>query len=146
MNRKILFVCIHNSARSQMAEAFMNQMCGKIFEAHSAGIEPGVLNPLVVEAMREAGMDISGNKTKTVSDILKSGMTFARVITVCDEASAERCPVFPGNVARLHWSFPDPSAFQGTREEKLEKIRAVRDAIKAKIEQWCSVVCSLEAA
>lgn len=146
MKKKILFVCIHNSARSQMAEAFMNHTCGKIFEAHSAGIEPGALNPLVVEAMREVGVNISHHQTRTVSDILKSGLTFARVITVCDETSAERCPVFPGNVARLHWSFPDPSAFQGTREEKLEKIRAVRDAIKTKIEQWCSVVCSLEAA
>jgi arsenate reductase (thioredoxin) len=146
MKKKILFVCIHNSARSQMAEAFVNRLCAKVFEAHSAGIESGKLNPLVVEAMREIGIDISSNQTKTVSDILKSGLAFSRVITVCDETSAERCPVIPGNTARLHWSFPDPSAFEGTREEKLKKIRDVRDAIKAKIEQWCSVVCCLEAA
>jgi arsenate reductase len=145
MKKKILFVCIHNSARSQMAEAFVNRSCAKVFEAHSAGIEPGTLNPLVVEAMGEIGIDISGNQTKSVSDILKSGVAFSRVITVCDETSAERCPVFPGNTARLHWSFPDPSAFEGTREERLKKIRDVRDAIQAKIGQWCNVVCRLEA-
>src|SRR5580693_2991673 len=112
MKKKILFVCIHNSARSQMAEAFLNKTCGDVFEAHSAGIEPGKLNPIVVEAMQETGIDISGNKTKTVSDMIQSGRTFACVITVCDETSAERCPIFPGAVQRLHWSFPDPSALQ----------------------------------
>lgn len=146
MKKKILFVCTHNSARSQMAEAFVNNMCAKAFEAHSAGIEPGELNPLVVEAMREIGIDISSNKTKSVADVLESGLNFSRVITVCDDTTAERCPVFPGAVSRLHWSFPDPSTFQGTREEKMQKIRAIRDAIKLKIEQWCSVVCTLEAA
>jgi len=146
MKQKILFVCIHNSARSQMAEAFMNRMCSKVFEAHSAGIEPGVLNPLVVEAMQEVGYDISRNQTKSVSDMINTGWKFSRVITVCDETSAERCPIFPGNVARLHWSFPDPSAFHGTHEEKLDRIRIVRNAIKLKMEQWCSVVCTMETA
>ena len=115
--KKVLFVCIHNSARSQMAEAFLNQICGDEFEAHSAGLEPGKLNPMVVEAMQEVGIDISGNQTKAVFDIIKSGQMFAYVITVCDEASAERCPVFPGVTTRLHWSFPDPSAFQGARKD-----------------------------
>jgi arsenate reductase len=141
MKKKVLFVCIHNSARSQMAEAFLNQICGEFFEAHSAGIEAGRLNPLVVEAMQETGVDISGNRTKQVFDFIKSGRMFAYVITVCDEASAERCPIFPGVTTRLHWSFPDPSTFQGTPEEKLEKVRAVRDAIKSKIEAWCDEVC-----
>ena len=91
-------------------------------------------------------MDISGNKTKQVFDYIKSGKNFAYVITVCDEASAERCPIFPGVTTRLHWSFPDPSTLQGTREEKLEKVREVRDAIKQKIEKWCADVCCLETA
>ncbi|HVU09158.1 MAG TPA: arsenate reductase ArsC [Verrucomicrobiae bacterium] len=146
MKKKILFVCIHNSARSQMAEAFLNQICGEFFEAYSAGIEPGKLNPLVVEAMDEIGMDISGNQTKSVFDFIKAGKLFSYVITVCDETSAERCPIFPGVTTRLHWSFPDPSAFQGSREEKLEKVREVRDAIKQKIENWCAEICCLEVA
>ena len=139
--KNVLFVCIHNSARSQMAEAFLNQIGGAEFEAHSAGIEPGKLNPIVVEAMREVGVDISGNQTKAVFDFIKSGQMFAYVITVCDEASAERCPVFPGVTTRLHWSFPDPSGFQGTPEERLAKTREVRDAIRQRIEGWCAEVC-----
>jgi arsenate reductase len=145
MKKRVLFVCIHNSARSQMAEAFLNQICGEEFEAHSAGLEPGKLNPIVVEAMQEIGIDISGNQTKAVFDIFKSGKIFAYVVTVCDEASAERCPIFPGITKRLHWSFPDPSALQGTHEEKLAKTREVRDIIKGKIEQWCGEVCGLAA-
>jgi arsenate reductase len=141
MKKRVLFVCIHNSARSQMAEAFLNQICGEEFEAHSAGLEPGRLNPVVVEAMQETGIDISGNQTKGVFDYIKSGKMFSYVITVCDEASAERCPIFVGITKRLHWSFPDPSSFQGTHDEKLAKTREVRDIIKAKIEQWCEEVC-----
>ena len=91
--------------------------------------------------MREVGLDISGNKTKTVSDMLISGKKFACVITVCDESSAERCPIFPGVTKRLHWSFPDPSSFQGTHDEKLARTRAVRDAIKTKVKAWCEEVC-----
>jgi arsenate reductase len=141
MKKRVLFVCIHNSARSQMAEAFLNQICGEEFEAHSAGLEPGRLNPIVVEAMQEIGIDISGNQTKAVFDMFKSGKMFAYVITVCDEASAERCPIFPGVTQRLHWSFPDPSSVRGTHEEKLIKTREVRDTIKKKIEQWCEEMC-----
>jgi arsenate reductase (thioredoxin) len=142
MKRKVLFVCIHNSARSQMAEAFLNQICGEYFEAHSAGLEPGKLNPIVVGAMQEIGIDISGNQTKSAFDYIKSGKMFAYVITVCDETSAERCPIFPGVTKRLHWSFPDPSSVQGTHDEKLVKTREVRDMIKARIENWCAEVCS----
>src|SRR5580658_2918888 len=125
--KKVLFVCVHNSARSQMAEAFLNQICGEEFEAHSAGLEPGILNPIVVEAMQESGLDISGNQTKAVADFINSGKRFDCVITVCDEASAERCPIFPGAVTRLHWSFPDPSGFQGSHDEKLARTRSVRN-------------------
>lgn len=141
MKKKVLFVCIHNSARSQMAEAFLNQTCGGEFEAHSAGIEPGRLNPIVVEAMREIGIDISQNKTKAVADFVKSAGSFAYVITVCDETSAERCPVFPGGTKRLHWGFPDPSAAMGSHEEKLAQTRGIRDAIRKKVEGWCGEVC-----
>jgi arsenate reductase len=141
MKSKVLFVCIHNSARSQMAEAFLNQICGNEFEAHSAGLEPGKLNPIVVEAMQEVGIDISGNQTKAVFDFIKSGKVFAYVVTVCDEASAERCPIFVGVTKRLHWSFPDPSAFQGTHDEKLARTREIRDTIKLKIENWCAEMC-----
>src|SRR5258708_16464633 len=142
MKKRVLFVCIHNSARSQMAEAWLNHLCPESFEAHSAGLEPGTVNPLVVEVMQETGIDISGNKTKSVFDMFKSGKTFAYVITVCDETSAERCPIFPGVTTRLHWSFPDPSAIQGGHEEKLARTREIRDTIKAKIEDWCAEVCT----
>jgi arsenate reductase len=141
IKKKVLFVCIHNSARSQMAEAFLNELCGDAFEAESAGLEPGKLNPVVVEAMQEIGVDISGNPTKAVWDFIKAGKNFTYVITVCDEASAERCPIFPGVTTRLHWSFPDPSGFQGSPEEKLEFTRTVRDTIKRKIESWCAEMC-----
>jgi arsenate reductase len=147
MTRKnVLFVCIHNSSRSQMAETFLNDLCDEQFEAHSAGIEPGKLNPIVVEAMQEIGLDISRNLTKSVSSMLESGKTFAFVITVCDETSAERCPVFPGGTTRLHWGFPDPSALQGSHDEKLAQTRQIRDAIKTKVEQWCAEVCPAVAA
>jgi arsenate reductase (thioredoxin) len=146
MKKKVLFICVHNSARSQMAEAFLNQICGDEFEAHSAGLEPGKLNPNVVEAMQEIGIDISGHQTKAVFDMFKSGKMFAYVITVCDEASAERCPIFPGVTTRLHWSFSDPSSVQGTHDEKLARTREIRDMIKAKIENWCAEVCNYASA
>ena len=146
MKKKVLFVCIHNSARSQMAEAFLNEICGEEFEAHSAGLEPGKLNPVVVEAMKEIGIDISGKETKAVFDMFKSGKMFTYVITVCDETSAERCPIFPGVTKRLHWGFPDPSGFQGTPEQKLARTREIRDMIKSKVEEWCAEVCCQKAA
>ena len=136
--QKVLFVCIHNSARSQMAEAFLNQLGGDRYEAESAGLEPGRLNPVVVEAMREAGIDISGQPTKSVASMIARGPLFDYVVTVCDEASAERCPAFPGVGQRLHWPFPDPSGFTGTPEEKLAGTRAVRDAIRDKVAVWCA--------
>ena len=140
--QRVLFVCIHNSARSQMAEAWLNRICSEQFEAESAGLEPGTLNPLVVETMQEVGIDISGHPTRAVSDVIRSGKAFAYVITVCDETNAERCPIFPGITKRLHWSFPDPSELTGTKEEKLVKVRQIRDTIKAQVEQWCETVIS----
>jgi arsenate reductase (thioredoxin) len=137
----VLFICIHNSARSQMAEAWLNQICGDSLAAESAGLEPGTLNPLVVEAMQEAGIDISKKETRAVFDVFKSGKLFAYVITVCDETSAEKCPIFPGVTKRLHWSFPDPSALVGSREHKLVEVRKIRDEIRDKIRAWCEEVC-----
>ncbi|HZV36246.1 MAG TPA: arsenate reductase ArsC [Verrucomicrobiae bacterium] len=145
MKKRVLFICIHNSARSQMAEAFLNDICGDEFEATSAGLEPGKLNPLVVQVMKETGIDISENSTKSVFDMFKSGKLFHYVITVCDEASAEKCPIFPGVSKRLHWSFPDPSQFQGSTEERLAETRKVRDMVRDKIEQWCSEMCGVTA-
>lgn len=133
---RVLFVCIHNSARSQMAEAYLKRLAGDRFEVESAGIEPGTLNPLAVEVMKEDGIDISANLTKGVSEFLKQGRHFSYVITVCDQTAAERCPIFPGGGTRLHWGFADPSTFDGNREEKLAQTRLVRDQIKRRIEEF----------
>ena len=141
MKTKVLFICVHNSARSQMAEAWLNHICGEFFVAQSAGLEPGKLNPLAVKVMSEVGIDISAKKTQAALDVFKLGQLFAHVITVCDEASAERCPIFPGPAKRLHWSFPDPSQVAGTTQEKLARVREIRDAIRAKVENWCAEVC-----
>jgi arsenate reductase len=141
MKSKVLFICIHNSARSQMAEAWLNHLCGDVFEAQSAGLEPGTLNPVAVAVMREAGIDISQKKTQSVFDVFKSGQLFACVVTVCDEASAEKCPVFPGPTQRLHWGFPDPSRVTGSEEEKLEQVRRIRDQIREKVKDWCTEAC-----
>jgi arsenate reductase len=136
--KKVLFVCIHNSARSQMAEAFLNQLEGDSFAAESAVLEAGTLNPLAVEAMAEVGIDISGNTTRRAIDLLNSGKRFYYVITVCDAINAQKCPVFPNTLQHLHWSFPDPAQLQGTQEEKMKEVRKIRDAIKEKLEVWIS--------
>jgi arsenate reductase len=120
-----------------MAEAWLNHLCGDLFEAESAGLEPGTLNPLAIEVMKELGVDISHKKTRSVFDLVKAGSLFSYVVTVCNEASAERCPVFPGITNRFTWSFPDPAAVTGTTEVKLEKVRKIRDEIKSAVERWC---------
>lgn len=130
---RILFVCVHNSARSQMAETFLNKLGKGRFEAESAGIEPGMLNPYVIKAMAEVGIDIRGKQTNSVFDKLRQGKHYDAVMTVCDEASAEKCPVFPGKTKRIAWSFPDPSRFTGTEEQIMEQIREVRNAIQQKV-------------
>jgi len=146
MKGKVLFICVHNSARSQMAAALMNKSCGEFFEAESAGLEPGTLNPLAVEALQELGFDISQNKTQSVFEVWKSGKMFKYVVTVCSEAEAEGCPIFAGVTTRLHWPFPDPSGFRGTPGEKLRRTRDVRDMIPAEIDRFCQERCGIEPA
>jgi len=136
----VLFVCIHNSARSQMAQAYLNTIAGDRFAAESAGLEAGTLNPLAVGVMAEVGIDISGNATRRVFDVLKSGKRFHYVITVCDAGNAQKCPVFPGALQYLNWSFPDPAQLQGTHEEKMKEVRKIRDAIKERLDSWISEV------
>ena len=135
---KVLFVCIHNSARSQMAEAFLNQLGKGRFAAESAGLELGELNPVVVEAMQEVGLDLSGNTCDSIDDFLPRAEEFDYVVTVCDETAAERCPTFPGEVKRLHWGFPDPSSLEGSFEDRLDRTRKVRDLIQERITEWVS--------
>jgi len=130
---KVLFVCIHNSARSQMAEALLNYHNDKHFIAESAGLEPGVLNQIAVKAMQKINIDISRNKTNSVFELLKEGRMYNFVITVCDESQSKRCPIFPGRSQRIHWSFPDPSALTGSEENKLNRTIEIRNEIEAKI-------------
>lgn len=136
--KKVLFVCIHNSARSQMAEELLRKLAGDKFEVESAGIEPGTLNPVVIEVLKEEGIDISGKKTQSVFDLLRQKKVYSYVITVCDETAAEHCPVFPGSATRLHWGFVDPSKFEGTWQERLVKTRQVYAQIESKIKEWLS--------
>ena len=133
---KVLFVCIHNSARSQMAEAYLNHLGTDLFEAESAGLEPGNLNPLAVTVMKEEGIDIAGNRTKDVFEFLRQGRRYDIVVTVCDETAADRCPVFPGPGKRVHWGFADPSALTGSEEERLAAARQIRDQIKHRVEAF----------
>jgi len=127
MKKRSLFICTHNSARSQMAEAFLKTLFPERFEVYSAGTQPGKLNPFVVKAMVEVGMDISGNHTKSVDEFKVD--KFDLVVTVCDQAK-ETCPYFPGAKDYLHRNFEDPSTFTGSEEEIMEKVRQVRDNIK----------------
>jgi len=133
---KVLFVCLHNSARSQMAEAFLNSLGGDSFYAESAGLEVGTINPYVVQVMKEVGIDISQNRTDSVFEFFKQGRLYAYVIAVCDAASAERCPIFPGVCKRVNWSFANPAEFTGTKDEILAQTRKVRDQIKAEVEKF----------
>ncbi len=126
-----------------MAAALLNEMCGEFFEAQSAGLEPGTLNPLAVEALQEIGTDISGNETQSVFDVFKSGQLFAYAITVCSESESKGCPIFAGVTKRLHWAFDDPSQFTGTHEQKIAKTRELLEEIRAKIEEFCEEHCEL---
>ncbi len=129
---KVLFLCTHNSARSQMAEGLLHHLAGDRFEVHSAGTEATSVRPEAVRVMAEIGADISGQESKTLERYL--GESFEYVITVCDDAN-EACPVFPGARNRLHWSFEDPSRATGADEERLEVFRKVRDRIRSRIEE-----------
>ncbi len=133
VKNKVLFLCVHNGARSQMAEAFLKKLGGDFYEVESAGLESGILNPLAIEAMKEEGIDISNNQTKDVFSIYKEGRWYSHIITVCDAKNSERCPIFPGRVKKISWEFADPAAFIGTPEEKLAQTRVVRDEIKSAV-------------
>jgi arsenate reductase len=146
MKTKVLFVCVQNSARSQMAEAWLNHLCSDSFQAKSAGFEPGALNPLAVEAMAEVGIDISQKPTKSVFNMYKAGEFFGYVIGVCDREMFEKCPVFPAPVQRVNWSIPDPAKSPGTREEQLQRFREVRDLIRGQVEEWCADKCGAQLA
>jgi arsenate reductase len=135
-------MCVQNTARSQIAEAFLKRACKAEFQVESAGLEPGTINALAIATMKEVGIDISRNSTQSVFDVFRSGRVFSHVITVCDEASAEACPVFPGIVNRLHWSIPDPAALTGTWEERVEAVRPIRQTISDCVDAFCSQTCT----
>ena len=137
---KVLFICTHNSARSQMAEAYLRRFGADAFEVESAGLEPGVLNPYVVRALKEDGIDISSKKTQAVFDLFAAGRSYDFVIAVCSREAAERCPIFPGRGVRLHWPFDDPATFAGTDEEIMSRVRQVRDGIRERVRAFIEVV------
>ncbi|HET9979832.1 MAG TPA: arsenate reductase ArsC [Ktedonobacterales bacterium] len=133
---RVLFLCTHNSSRSQMAEGLLRARGGNRFAVSSAGTHPRSVHPLAIQVMRETGIDISeaaGYHAKSLAEFV--GQPFDLVVTVCDEA-AEECPFFPGARRQVHWGFPDPSAETGTEAERLAAFRAVRDAIAARIEAF----------
>lgn len=136
MKKRVLFLCTHNSARSQMAEGLLREMAGDRFEVRSAGTERTRVQPLAIEAMREIGIDITGHWSKTVDEL--AGENFDFVITVCDRAN-ESCPIFPGTTERIHWSFDDPTAISGSEEQKLRAFRIVRDAIQQQLRMFLLV-------
>ena len=131
--KRVLVLCTGNSARSQMAEGLLRELGGGRFEVHSAGTRPGGVRPEAIEAMREVGIDISGQRSKSVEEF--AGQRFDAVITVCDNAR-ESCPVFPGRVERVHWSFEDPAAAEGDWDARLAVFRRVRDEIGARLREW----------
>ena len=133
---KVLFVCLHNSARSQIAEAYLRRLGGDRFRVESAGFEPQSINPLVVEAMLEEGFDLTRVKADSVFDFYRDGRLFDYVIAVCDMATSQRCPVFPGVTRRLDWPFPDPADLEGSHEERLQGVRNIRDSIRKSIKNW----------
>jgi arsenate reductase len=135
--KRVLILCTGNSARSQMAEGLLREIGGGRFEVESAGIIASFVRPQAIEAMKEIGIDISGHRSKSVEEF--SGQNFDYAITVCDNAK-ESCPVFPGNVKRIHWSFDDPAEATGSEEEKLAVFRRVRDEIKGKLENFTSSI------
>jgi len=134
--KRVLFICVHNSGRSQMAEAFLNALAGDRFQAESAGFDPTRVYPLVIKAMHEIGIDLSRNRTQSVFKLYQQGKLFDYVITVCEESTENQCPMFPGVTRRLNWPFDNPESFEGTHEEKLKQVKRVRDEIRARIESW----------
>jgi arsenate reductase len=139
-NIRVLFICGHNSGRSQMAEAFLNEIAGDRIHVESAGLEPKPVNSLVVEVMQEIGFDLSKAKSDSVFEFFKEGRLYDYVITVCDETAAGQCPVFPGITKRFHWPFMDPEALTGNHEEKLAALRKIREQIRQKISDWVKTI------
>lgn len=137
MNKlKVLFICTQNSARSQMAEEFLRLHAGDTMEVESAGMEPAeAVNPLVVEVMREVGVELAHKKPQSVFDLFKAGRLYDYVITVCDSGAEGRCPIFPGMTQRWHWPFPDPAKVTGTPEEQLAEVRRIRDLIREHVQK-----------
>lgn len=133
---RVLFVCVHNTARSQMVEAFLNDLGGGRIFAESAGLDPRDIDPLVVEAMQELGYDLAGRKGNSIFEFFKQGRLYDYVIYVCDKETEDRCPVFPGVRRTQNWPFPDPAKLEGSHEEKLAEARKIRDAIRGRIESW----------
>ena len=137
----VLILCTHNSARSQMAEGMLRFLGGDRFEIVSAGTEPGAVHPLAIRAMNEVGIDISVAHAKNVAQFV--GQDFDYVITVCDRAN-ESCPIFPGDPKRIHWSFPDPSAVEGSDDARMVAFRTVRDELRQRLRTWINVAARRE--
>jgi arsenate reductase len=131
--RRVLFLCTHNSARSQMAEGFLRRLAGDRFEVASAGTEATRVHPLALRVMAEVGIDLGAHTSKTLDSVLDRPWDY--VITVCDSAN-ERCPLFPGQTTRLHWSFDDPSQATGSEPQRLSTFRRVREEIRTRLEVW----------
>ncbi|MGB9441164.1 MAG: arsenate reductase ArsC [Desulfobacterales bacterium] len=138
--KRVLFICGHNSGRSQIAEAFLKDMAGDWIHVESAGLEPKPVNPLVVEVMQEIGYDLSQAQSDSVFEFFKAGRLYDYVITVCDETAAGQCPVFPGITKRFHWPFMDPETLTGNHEEKLAALREIREQIRQKVSDWAKTV------
>ena len=137
MKTRVLILCTGNSARSQMAEGLLRHLAGERIEVFSAGSKPSVVNPFAIRAMQERGIDISGQRSKHLSEYLSQ--PFDYVITVCDQA-AETCPIFPGKARRIHWSFPDPAAAHGSEDEILAAFEQVRDDLETQLSAWAADV------
>jgi arsenate reductase len=139
--KKVLFVCIHNSARSQIAEALLKKYGDGLFEVESAGFEPSTINPLAIKVLQEEeNINISDNSSDSIFELFKQGKHFSFVITVCDEGNAQRCPIFPGLNYRIHWSFEDPSLLEGSDEQKYEKIKDIYNLIKQEVLKFIELV------
>ena len=134
--KKVLFICVHNSARSQIAEVYLREFGDDLFEVESAGLEPGRLNPYVVEVLKEDGIDITDKKTKSAWELFRAGKRYDYVITVCSREAEEKCPVWPQPTERRSWSYPDPSKFTGTEEEITVKVRELRNIMKEQVKQF----------
>ena len=138
MKKKVLFICTHNSARSQMAEGILRTLYGDRYEAYSAGTQPTKVNPYAIKVMSEIGIDISNHRSKSAEEF--RGKEFDYVVTVCDNAK-EACPFFPGGKTYLHKGFKDPSEFKGNENEIVAEFRRVRDEIKRWIEETFGEKC-----